>query len=205
MPLPSSSIEYDTLGQSIVAVKIPITDYNPADILTVTYNPATQYTNISFADQGFDLPPLTNAYDSTGAGEGFSSTSGSNEVALHFDPYVDQAKAAADIYSPQSGMISYQPIVVKLKGGQIATNLTNYGIGDQATMPSDGYYYIQSGRTLIFNRPVTDPLRVYYQYLQNNVRVRTVLRCDSKNFVSPKVDTLQIKAKTRRPNRRGVL
>lgn len=205
MPLPSSSIEYDSLGQTIVAVKIPATDYNPDDILTATYNPAVDATTVSFADQGFDLPPLTNANDSSGAGEGFAATSGNNEVALHFDPYVDQGKVAVDTYSLQSGMLSYQPIVVKLKGGEIATNLTNYGVGDQASLPSDGYYYIQSGRTLIFNRPITDPFRVYYQYLQNNVRVRTVLRCDSKNFVSPKVDTLQIKAKTRRPNRRGVL
>lgn len=52
---------------------------------------------------------------------------------------------------------------------------------------------------LIFNQPITSAFRVFYSYLENNVRVRVVLRSDDKNFVSPKADLYQIKAKVRQP------
>lgn len=205
LELPTDAFEYDSQGQSVRAFRIPVSDYTPEDILSVTYVPAADYTNISFANYGFDLPPLTNAYDESGAGEAFASTSGNNEISLKNDPYIDAVKADASPYSNTFGMTTYQPITVKLTGGETAINLTNYSKGEQAALPSSGYYFVQSGRTIIFNKAITQPFRVYYQYLQNNVRVRTVLRCDTKNFVTPKVDSLQIKGKTRRPNRRGLL
>ena len=53
-------------------------------------------------------------------------------------------------------------------------------------------------KILIFNRIIDTTLKVFYQYLKNDVRTRVVLRANNKDLVSPKADYYQIKAKTRK-------
>lgn len=205
LEIPNNNFIYDGLNQSVIGVRIPVLDYKPEDMLTITYVPARDFTKISFADYGFGELPLLSAFDEKGAGEGFSQTVG-KEVALAFDPYIDYARAAEATYSSTHGTIPYQPITIRLAGGTVATNLTNYtNSGEQAALPTNGVYFIQSGNNIVFNVEITEPFRVYYQFLQNNLRVRTVLRCNSKNFVSPMVFSVHARGKTRRPNSKGLL
>lgn len=175
----------------IKGVRINLNSISPTDIFTVNYTPAGDPSVVSFSEFGFEDPPLVFAYDATGPGERHLSTSDSNTVTLTHEPYIDPALAAAG---------GYQPVVVQMDDGTVAINMTNYQTGRNTAMPDDGYYYVQSGNVLIFNKPIVTPFRVYYQYLQNNVRVRVVLRCNAHEFVSPKVDYIHLKAKTRRPD-----
>lgn len=185
----------------VIGIGLGTGQYGTDDILTVSYTPEGDPTTISFEAAGFtnDLP-LVATFDSDGAGEGYPSTFGRNEIDLLHTPYVDARQIATSYYTPLAGHIPYQPISVKLAVG-VAINLTNYGSGPQGVLPpaASGYYYLHAGRTLIFNQPV-DNFRIFYQYLQNAVRFRGVLRVNDKQFVSPSVDFVHMKAKTRRPN-----
>lgn len=192
-------------GLDILGVRIPFGQYTTEDYLTVDYRPSSQFGVVSFENEGFNQTPLVASFDSTGAGESFSSSTGANEITLAFTPYIDDQQVATSNYSAIFGLTPYQPVVVKFDDGTLARNLTNYSGGVQAVLPaSDDYYFIQSGQVLKFNQPVISKFRVYYQHLQNNVRVRVVLRSNSKDFVSPKVDYFQVKAKTRRPTTKSM-
>jgi hypothetical protein len=190
---------YNSSKQGVTGIRLPDRTYTTEDILTVKYTPMTDHSTISFETEGFDVAPLVSVYDADGPGEKFASTYGRNEVELSHYPYIDQAQVDTSVYTTTIGLTPYSPIVVTLDDGTLAINLTNYKAGDPETLPDTGYYYYHSGTTLIFNQAITDPFTVAYQYLENNVRVRVVLRCNSRNFVSPKVDFFHIKAKTRRP------
>lgn len=182
----------DPSGNYVNGIQIPVSLYSADDILTIRYFPSSGQDTIDFASQGFSDAPLISSHDNIGAGEGFTGTLGRNSIDLSFAPYIDPSQVTFP---------TYQPITVILQDGTIATNLTNYTGGVQASLPrAGGYYYIHSNNILMFNQPVTQALRVYYQYLQNNVRVRVVLRTNSVSFVSPKVHSFQLKAKTRRSN-----
>lgn len=196
---PNSDWMYDKNRQGIVGVRLPVRSYTTEDIITVRYTTVRDYTTISFEAEGFTEAPLVTAYDELGAGEGFSTTIGRNEVQLSHVPFIDENSLRTSNYNSSFGLTPYQPITVRLSDGTVPINLTNYKTGAQASLPLDGYYYIHSGKTLIFNKPIDSNFRVYYQYLKNNVRVRVVMRCNSRDYVSPKVDFYHLKAKTRRP------
>lgn len=162
----------------------------PEDIFTCDYIPTIDHTVVSFTDDGYSIPPLVSSFDETGSGERFLSTGDRNTVTLASRPFVDPVLAKSS---------TFQPIIVQLDDGSVAQNLTDYIAGTLPSLPADGYYYIHSGRTLMFNRPIEN-FRVFYQYLENNVRFRVVLRCNVKDFVSPSVDYVHLKAKTRDPD-----
>jgi hypothetical protein len=203
------SFMYSTTGQAVVGIKFPLGSYSPTDMFTVDYTPAADYSTINFAAQGFDLPPLVVAHGSTGAGERFTSTADRFTASLTHTPWVDYAQVATSTYDATFGLNPYQPITVQLETGVDAINLSNYTAAldnDTSsivpTLPAAdvGYYYYHSGSTLIFNQAITTAFRVFYQYLDNTVRVRTVLRVNSSDFVTPKVDYWHAKGKTRRPD-----
>lgn len=187
---------------NIIGLTLPVGDYNLDDIFTVDYTPAGDQTTISFEAAGFiDEVPLVTAYDETGAGETYTTTVGPNEVSLRHTPYIDPAQAAASYYNQYFGHSTFQPIVVSMASGALATNLTNYSGGASSALPlaDQGYYYRHAGRTLVFNQPASS-FRVFYKYLENAVRFRVVLRVNDKNFVTPQVDFVHLKGKTRRPD-----
>lgn len=181
---------YDPSGNFITGVALTTNLYTSDDILTAEYTPGSDQMTVDFTTGGFADPPLATAHDSEGSGEAFSGTSGTNNADLKFFPYIDASQVASALY---------QPITVILQDGTTVPNVTNYvNSGSQLDLPASGYYYTNSGSVLLFSAPVTQPFRVYYQYLQNNVRMRAVLRANSTTFVSPKVLFMHIKGKTRR-------
>jgi hypothetical protein len=85
---------------------------------------------------------------------------------------------------------------------ETAINLTSYSRSQNISLDknSDQYYYVQSGSSIIFNKPVTKNFRVYYNYSPTNLRFRAILRSNTVNCVSPKIDFVQLKTKTRKPD-----
>lgn len=194
---------YDASGLYVMGIKLPTGETSSSDVFTVDYVPSSTWSTINFADKGFDNVPLVSAYDSAGAGEGFLGTGGDVVVSLNHYPYVDEDLVQANLASGLR-IGEYQPITVILEDGNIGENITNYGPGTQSPLPSSDTsapVYIHTNNVLMFNQSITQKFRVYYQYLQNNTRVRVVLRVNDKQFATPKVDLFQIKGKTRRPNR----
>lgn len=173
---------------TVIGFKISAAVRAPEDIFTIDYYPAEDQTVVSFEDDDYAVPPLVAAHDNNGAGEGFLGTKDRNTITLNHKPYIDPNMVSQDVY---------QPIVVQLEDGTIAENLTDYRTSRSVSLPAAGYYFIHSGDTIMFNQPIRTAFRVYYNYLQNNVRFRTVLRCNVQDFVSPKVDFVHLKAKTR--------
>jgi hypothetical protein len=183
--------QLDTSFNNVVGITLLPQSYAPQDVITISYTPVKSSNIVNFAALGFGDLPLLSATDQNGAGEGFTATVGDNTVQLGNIPFVNTAQLNSGVY---------QPITVTLSDGTTATNLTNYITGVQPVFPTNGYYYIQSNNVLLFNQAISKPFRVYYQYLQNNVRFRAVLRSNSINLVSPIVTLIQVKAETRLPN-----
>lgn len=183
------------------SIRLPLGSFASTDIFTVDYVPAGDFTVIDFSSS-FDTMPLMSSFDANGAGEGFSGTTGTLEVELANYPYVNYDEVSTSTYSTTLGLTPYNPIVVKFDDGELAYNLTNYTGEEQTTLDSgsDSYQYLQSGNVIRFNKPVLKPFKVYYKFLPSNIRFRAVLRCNHPVFVSPKVDYVQIKAKTRKPD-----
>lgn len=172
-------------------VKIDPSQYNHEDILTCDYVTAKDYSRVSFEELGFKQPSLASIHDATGAGEQFSSTGELSQIRLSRLPFVDPN---------QVGQMGYSPMVIRLDSGDVAQNLTDYATKRTVAMPEEGLFYVHQGDVVRFNKPVSQPFRVYYQYLENNVRFRIVLRCNDKEFATPKVDYVNVKAKTRYPD-----
>lgn len=185
--------------QTISGIKLPLGYASSTDIFTVNYTPAEDHSIVNFEKAGYQIPPLVSSFDANGAGEGFDGTNGQLVIDTQYDPYINYSKVDASTYNPEFGLTPYTPVVVRFEDGTIAHNLTNYKGGDQTPLSgASDYSYIQNGRSLMFNVPVDRKFRVYYQYLPNNLRFRVVLRTNTLEFVSPKVDYVQIKAKTRK-------
>ncbi|HJS83575.1 MAG TPA: hypothetical protein VJ742_12150 [Nitrososphaera sp.] len=190
---------------TFIGAVLPLGSFTSQDIITVDYVPSELKTTVNFTAEGFTEVPLVSSFDANGAGEGFLASTGTNEIDLLHRPYIDSNQVAMSSYSVNGGMSPYQPVAVRFEDGSVAINLTNYGSGVQAALPvSSNYYFIHSGNIVKFNQPVLKPFRVYYQYLQSDVRVRVVLRVNSRDFVSPKVDYFHLKAKTRRADASSV-
>ena len=173
----------------IAGVRLDRSVYNPEDIFTCDYHPANDHKIVSFAQKGFKDPSLAFMYDDRGAGEGFLGTGNLNSVKLAKMPYLDPELI---------GDSSYQPITVRLDSGQPFENLTDYRSGQNPILPSQGHYFLHDRNILSFNKPIHEPFRVYYQYLEGNTRIRVILRCNDRNFTTPEINHIHIKAKTRR-------
>lgn len=185
--------------QTAIGIKLPLGYATPQDIFTVDYTPAGDPTVVNFEAAGYETPPLVSSFDEDGAGEGYLGTNGQLIIDLLYEPYINYEKVEASTYVPNFGLSGYNPVIVILQDGTTALNLTNYQGGDQSVLnPASGTSFIQNGTSLMFNKAISQSFRVYYQYLPNNLRFRVVLRSNSDKFVSPKVDVVQVKAKTRK-------
>jgi hypothetical protein len=188
-------------NNSVYGLRVPTQLYTSGDLLTVNYIPATDYTTISFDNYSTMANVTAPATDSDGPGEGFYGD-GNLEYTLTKIPYIDSTQANASTYSDTFGMTPYQPISIVFSDGTTAINLTNYTNSVQANLDSDSssYQYIQSGNYIKFNKAVAKNFRVYYNYFPSNFRVRVILRSNTAENVSPKVDFFQVKTKTRKPD-----
>ena len=55
----------------------------------------------------------------------------------------------------------------------------------------------QHGKELIFSKPITQPFNVIYNYINNKMRFRLIIRNNYKNIISAgSVDNVVIKMKT---------
>jgi len=202
--IPSVNHIYDNMNKTIIGIRAPIDRFKPEDILTVTYTPFSNHTSINFSNYGFGSAPLISSSDNIGSGEGYDGLIG-RTVQLKHNPWIDYVQASKSEYVEFIGMRDFNPITIRMGDGSTAINLTDYISGTMPYLPTISTYYIQNGDVITFNREISEPFRVFYQYLQNNLRVRTVLRCNSANLVSPMVSSLYVQGKTRRPNNKGVL
>ena len=95
--------------------------------------------------------------------------------------------------------MGYSPVKIRLNDGSFAINLTNYtNTNEFASFFSvSNIYFIQSGKNIIFNRNITQPFTVYYDYTPNDLRFRLIIRKNLNNIISPaKADAVIIKMKT---------
>lgn len=188
-------------GLAYDALTLPVSDYTSSDILTVDYTPSHDFATIDFPPlDPTASPPLVSSYDENGAGEGFLSSGNQLIVTTRQNPYIDYKQVATSTYDTSHGLSGYSPLTVRFEDGTIAYNLTNYKGGTQSALDpgSDDIQYLQSGKSLMFNKVVAQPFRVYYQFQPSDVRVRVVLRCNYTSFATPRVDYFQLKAKTKK-------
>lgn len=190
-------------GQMAVGIKLPSGYATTQDIFTVDYVTAVDGSIVNFEKAGYEVPPLVLSFDEDGAGEGFESTYGQLIIDLAYEPFVDYSQVDGSTYIENYGLTPYNPVAVIFDDGTVAINLTNYKGGTQSPLnASSTTTFIQNGASLMFNKPIDQAFRVYYQYLPNNLRFRVVMRSNTNEFVSPKVDYVQIKAKTRKADAR---
>lgn len=210
--VPSDLLSYnlteDLLG--IQSFRLPLNQITITDIFTINYTPYGPANSVNFAERGFDNQIVASAFDETGGGETFSGTADNNSVTLRYTPFVDY-----DLVNQFGGYNSsvgftgtYQPITVMLDTGVVASNFTNYkGITqtELSLVPSSTIGYLHSGNRLIFNQAVDRKFTVFYQFLPSDLRFKVLMRCNSIEYVSPILNTIQLKAKTRKPDVRQVM
>ncbi len=201
--------KYELIDSSDVysyrGIRLPLKAFGPTDIFTASYSAFGDASFISFADKGFDNTSLASAFDSEGAGQTFNSTANGRTVTLDHQPYIDHDQILdTNAYSATLGFTgSYQPITIIMEDGTVALNQTNYNGLTQNNLSdfgSDTYAYLQSGNIITFNQEIAQRFTVYYQYLPNNLKIRIIMRVNDPIYVTPKVEYVNIKTKTRKAN-----
>jgi len=206
-PFDGSDIVHSQGDTTIVGVIFDTAMFTPTDMFTVDYVPSGDPSLVDFSKRGYVETPLVSSFDEDGAGEGFDSTDGQLSIQLSNHPFIDYAQVTTSTYNSTTGMTPYQPLTPVFDDGTVAINLTNYKSGAEASLnaASASYQFIHRGKTLLFNKEIASPFRVYYNHLPNNIRVRTVLRSNIQGgLVSPSVDYVQLKAKTRAANAKEI-
>lgn len=193
--------------QAIVGLRAGIGTLTPNDIYTVDYTTYGDHTTVNFIERGFEQTNLASAFDSNGAGQTFVSTFNGRSISLANEPYIDyDSVESLGSYSETLGFIgTYQPITIVMENGTLALNQTNYnGItqNNLSDIPDTTVAYVHSGRNITFNKSLNERFTVYYQYLPSNLKTRIVMRVNDVNYISPQVNSIQIKTKTKKPNPR---
>lgn len=185
----------------VSAILLPKDLFTTSDIMTCDYVPIGDPTIVDFTTaQVWLRASLISSFDADGTGQGFLGDT--SEISLAHAPYIDYSQVEDSTYSTVSGLTPYTPVVVKFSDGTLATNLTNYTDGTQASLDSasDTIQFIHSDFVIKFNKVPGQAFRVFYHYVPNSVRFRVVLRSNYGTFTSPKVDYVQVKAKLRKSN-----
>lgn len=169
-------------GLWVTTIELNIGEIAQDDIFTCDYIPAHDETRIDFEEYGFERSPLVFAHGDNQPGEPFQQTHNGRRVKLSNTPVLDIKDD------------SEEPIIVQLQDGTIAVNKTGETFDND-----DPLAFVQRRRDLIFNQQIDQPFRVYYYHMQNNVRVRAVLRGNSKEFATPELRSFKLKGKARRP------
>jgi len=209
LTLDQFSLTMSVNNNSIKGVKIPLGFFTSDDIFTIDYTPYGDESLINFTDRGFGQSVLASAYDEQGAGETFNMTPADKVITLSRNPYIDYSQATQfGSYSAEFGFQgSYQPITIVLEDGTVALNQTNYiGVNqNNLNVFNDTHTaYIHSGTNIIFNRDISQKFTVYYQYLPSNLRYRIVMRVNDTTHISPTINTVQIKSKTKKADPRSL-
>lgn len=167
--------------------------------------------NINYSQEYIDVQSIIEStpiasYITDGVqGEYFASSGVGNAIQLSNYPYADPEKMTNAIYSPRSGTIfpdsntRYNPVEIKLFDGSYAVNLTNYVVGDfnrTDFYDTSSILFYQNGRNIIFNKQINSPFYVLYNYINNNIRFRVVIRNNYLNSFYPgSLDNIVVKMK----------
>jgi hypothetical protein len=195
---------------SIKSIQIDPRSFSSNDIFTINYEPYGDQSILNFEQRGLDQKLLASAFDDNGAGETFYGTYNNQIITLNNDPYINYDSIFKyGSYSTTLGFNStYQPITIIMNDGTVALNQTNYNGGTQNSLSSfdeTKTVYIHSGKNIAFNKPITEKFTVFYQYLPSNIRFRVIMRVNDINYVSPTVNSVQIKTKTRKADPRKLI
>jgi hypothetical protein len=93
---------------------------------------------------------------------------------------------------------SYIPLTVEIEGKKV-TNITNYetllhpAFSVSANVGSE-YEYIQAGKNIYFNEPVTQEIKVTYNWLTDYIQLQGTLRCNTpiNPDLTPKVNEARL-------------
>ena len=164
------------------------------------------YDTIDFVKSGLINESIKIANDSGELGERFSSTNALNKIMLKNMPYVNSSDLNDASYSKNVGTIftgdnyGYSPVKVVLADGTSVVNLTNYTSSNYNAQfqNSTGYYFIQNGKNIVFNKTIDQNFRVLYEYLPQSLRFRVIIRENIPNIkYNPTVDSVFVKCKTK--------
>lgn len=169
--------------------------------------------DVNFSQNYIDLSLLgfqnsiTGSYTDSVNGEYFERTNFGNTVKLENEPFIDLEKLATATYSNTYGTVNtstyqgYSPVSVKLNDGSYAINLTNYIQGNKnktSFYSSSEVLFFHNGRNIIFNKEINQPFNVIYNYLDNYLRFRVIIRNNFNNYFSTgSVDSVIVKIKTK--------
>jgi len=197
-------------NNTIKGIQIRPGFFNNLDLFTIDYEPSSTCKIVNFEDLGFGQSLLASAFDDYGAGETFTSTYNNQIIDLKNDPFVDYTKIEEfGSYSSQYGFQgTYQPITIIMNDGSVALNQTNYkGLiqNSLSDFSETQTAFVHSGRSIAFNKPISEKFTVFYQYLPNNLRFRIILRVNDNTYVSPSVNYVQLKTKTLKANPRKII
>jgi len=191
---------------------VTIPNFKKSSVYVASYDLDTK----NYSQQYIDISVLSDAVKILGAGEGgkdgefFRRTGSENKVLLKNNPFVDKTKVKNATYSRTYGTIAepayagYNPVTVKFADGTYGINLTNYLDGNFEK--ADFYntsevLFFQNGRNLIFNRAINQSFNVIYNYMNNYIRFRLIVRNNFPNyFSSGSIDNVIIKMKTKSPD-----
>jgi hypothetical protein len=189
--------------------KIFLTSLNPYSIYVCRYRinlSLYSYDNIDLIKSNLVKESSSPFSDSNGLGEKFSSTDYLAKVVLKNIPYIKSEFTKDALYNPNFGTIfsdqyqGYSPVKILMSDGTYALNLTNYTSEKyMASFPnSSGYFFIQNGKEIVFNQIVTTPFVVYYDYTNDSLRFRIILRKNISDIqYGGSIDSLLLKVKTR--------
>jgi hypothetical protein len=165
------------------------------------------YDNIDFVKSKLFQESTKSFFDSKGQGERFLSTDSLGMVVLSQIPYVNNTYLNSASYSSSVGTVfknnsqGYSPVKIVMSDGSYAINLTNYtNSKDLPFFSGDaGYYFMQNGKEISFNKKITDPFSVMYEYVSNATRFRLIMRKNIPDIsYTGSVDSVLIKAKTKK-------
>jgi len=189
--------------------KIFLTNFNTYSIYVCSYKinlSIYSYDNIDLIKSNLVKESSSPFSDSNGLGEKFSSTDYLAKVVLKNIPYIKSEFTKDALYNPNFGTVfsdqyqGYSPVKILMSDGTYAVNLTNYTSQKyMASFPnSSGYFFIQNGKEIVFNQLVTTPFVVYYDYTNDSLRFRTILRKNIPNIqYGGSIDSLLLKVKTK--------
>jgi hypothetical protein len=202
--IPASQYTVNKFNRSIY-----ISSFDPKNNYIVSYTA----DNINFTQNYIDIStllvsnPTLSAYTNDKNGEYFDRTGSNNSVSLVNQPHINYDKLKKASYSQRGGTINtieyigYNPVVVKFSDGSYATNLTNYKLG---SFEKGEFYdtqevlFFHNGKNIIFNKAITQPFNVVYEYLNSQIRFRLIVRNNFNNyFSSGSVDNVILKFKTK--------
>jgi hypothetical protein len=202
--LPSSSY-------TVTGIYLFVTSRKPNSIYVCNYQPINEATSkeISLFSKNLSSPILS-TYSSEGKnGERFTNLNYDNSLTLSQTPYIDRSKFSNASYNFYAGTVtssnssfgnfdysSYSPVKVIFDDGTVAKNISNYILTD-TQVPSfqdrNDYCFIHYDNTLIFNKNITMPLRVIYEYIPDIFRYRVVFRTLNNSQENYSIDRLMFK------------